>query len=122
MIGEPSASILLENAGVHLARLCPPLTPSPAIIDHAMAFPELTACAVCRIQARHFGDLGQQVVNYHRKDLPRLEKDPKAYKVIIQAGSQKVHNFCMITIWRTTSCLLLYCSKADLCRLQRFSR
>ena len=55
----------------------------------------LRACAACRIEARHFGDLGQQVVNYHKRDLPRLKKDPKAYKVMLH-GSKNWHNLCTV--------------------------
>ena len=53
------------------------------------------ACAACRIEARQFGDLGQQVVNYHKRDLPRLKKNPKAYKVMLH-GLKKRHKFCTV--------------------------
>ena len=88
IVGEPRASRLLEHAGVHLAWLCPHLRPvlqSLVIYWLFLSWIWVTAYAARRIEARHFGDLGQQVVNYHKKDLPRLEKDPQAYKVIIQA-------------------------------------
>ena len=57
----------------------------------------LRACAACRMGARQFGDLGQQVINYHRRDLPRLKKDPKAYKVMLH-GSKARSNFCTFMI------------------------
>lgn len=41
------------------------------------------------VEARHFADLGQHLVNFHKKDLPRLEKDPKAYKVVFLERSTK---------------------------------
>ena len=69
----------------------------------------LRACAACRIEARHFGDLGQQVINYHKRDLPRLKKDPKAYKVMLH-GSKTHSNFCTF--------MMLACNKLPASLLQ----